>query len=92
MYVLNTLGLERGMERILFDMLCEVMSSVGRVLEFPATFQIQFSQNNLQKDLLFIFHFLKNNLDTGAGRVVTKQWVTAQWNFAVSDPDFCDHH
>jgi hypothetical protein len=23
---------------------------------------------------------------------VTKQQVTAQWSFAVSDPDFCDHH
>jgi hypothetical protein len=23
---------------------------------------------------------------------VTKQLVTAQWSFVVSDPDFCDHH
>jgi len=45
------------------------MSSVGRVLEFPDTVQIRFSQNKLQKGLVFIFYFLKNNLYTGAGRV-----------------------
>jgi hypothetical protein len=50
-------------------MLCEVTSSVGRVLEFPDTFHIWFSQNNLQKGLVFIFYFLNNNLYTGAGRV-----------------------
>jgi len=50
-------------------MLREVMSSVGRVLEISHTFQIRFSQNNLQKGLGFIFYFFWNNLYTGAGRV-----------------------
>jgi len=51
-------------------MLCEVMSSVWRVLEYPDTFQIWFTQNSLQKRVWFsFFYFLKNNLYIGADRV-----------------------
>jgi hypothetical protein len=50
-------------------MLCEVKSSVGRVLEISDTFQIHFSQNNLLKGLVSFFYFLKKKLYTGAGRV-----------------------
>ncbi len=31
-------------------------------------------------------------LKKGGVTYVTKQRVTAQCNFVVSDPDFCDHH
>ncbi len=31
-------------------------------------------------------------LKKGGVTYVTKQRVTAQWSFVVSDPDFCDHH
>ncbi len=31
-------------------------------------------------------------LKKGGVTYVTEQRVTAQWSYAVSDPDFCDHH
>jgi hypothetical protein len=34
------------------------------------------------------FGFLKK----GGVTYVTKQRVTAQWSYIVSDPDFCNHH
>ncbi len=33
-----------------------------------------------------------NFLKKGGVTYVTEQRVTAQWSYAVSDPDFCDHH
>jgi hypothetical protein len=31
-------------------------------------------------------------LRKGGVTYVTEQWVTAQWSYIVSNPDFCNHH
>ncbi len=56
-------------------------------------FKKDISIENSQQKLNFLKRYIVIiQISQLVGSIVTKQRVTAQWSFVISDPDFCDHH